>query len=371
MAQRGINPEQATKLFSGGEFVGAELHCLCCCAWACQNGPFPEGQHTALTRRPCCCCWLPLCLHVLCPLSIMAESISLDHANPNPAGGKGREDKPSAGPLSDDIHPPPTILNIDLVRMLDRHLSRAPPAAAAAAAEERPGGGGGSSGCGLSRASTDERLGSKGFGAGGGCGEKGAAAEGGATSSKGGGGGEAAGAACAGHDGGGGSGRLPRGSRVSGGVLDIGPTRTMHLQMTPMVSVCLGLLTRGSEWMIQGFQVRVQVYRLSAPMTPVEQGLGSILCSNSCSTRDRLAVAWGGAASRKLAELRQSCACCCDPCCYLPALLCLLLWCPRRCCTCLPCCACCCVALAAVRACPAVPVAVTLACPAVPAGWLL
>lgn len=174
----------------------------------------------------------------------MAESISLDHANPNPAGSKGREDKPSAGPLSDDIHPPPTILNIDLVRMLDRHLSRPP---AAAAAEERLGagtGGGGSSGCGLSRASTDERLGGlgggdKGFGAGG-CGEKGggcgagAAAEG-PTSSKG--GGEAAGA-CAGHDGSG-SGRLPRGSRASGGVLDIGPTRTMHLQMTPMVSVCV------------------------------------------------------------------------------------------------------------------------------------
>lgn len=185
-----------------------------------------------------------LCLNVLC-LSLMAESISLDHANPNPAGSKGREDKPSAGPLSDDIHPPPTILNIDLVRMLDRHLSRAP--AAATAAEERPGGG--SSGCGLSRASTDERLGGlcggeKGFGAGGGCGEKGgagAAAEG-PTSSKG--GGEAGGACASGQHDGGGSGRLPRGSRASGGVLDIGPTRTMHLQMTPMVCVS-GLLTWG------------------------------------------------------------------------------------------------------------------------------
>jgi hypothetical protein len=196
---------------------------------------------------------------VLCcalPSLPSAESISLDHPNPNPAGSKGRDDKPSAGPLSDDIHPPPTILNLDLVRMLDRHLSRAP-ATAAAAEDARPGGG-----CALSRAGTDERLGS--FAVGGGAGERAgscgadkalgtaAAAEGAATSSKGVGGGSFSEAAAGGggppcaagqHEGGSGSGRLPRGSRASGGVLDIGPTRTMHLQMTPMVSC--GLVWHG------------------------------------------------------------------------------------------------------------------------------
>jgi hypothetical protein len=45
-----------------------------------------------------------------------------------------QEDK-SPGPLSNDIHPPPTILNIDLVRILERNLSRDAPKAAAAAGE--------------------------------------------------------------------------------------------------------------------------------------------------------------------------------------------------------------------------------------------
>jgi hypothetical protein len=130
-----------------------------------------------------------------------AESISLDHANPNPSGNKGanKEDKPAAGPLSDDIHPPPTILNIDLVRMLERHLSRD-----------------------ANRTGVEDK--------GAGC-EKGVgASEGGAKA------GEQQGCERA---------RKPAAAAV--GVPDIGPTRTMHLQMTPMVSSLAAFLYWGTS----------------------------------------------------------------------------------------------------------------------------
>lgn len=125
-----------------------------------------------------------------------AESISLDHANPNPSGNKGanKEDKPAAGPLSDDIHPPPTILNIDLVRMLERHLSRV-----------------GRTGAEDKGAACDKGVG-----------------EGGAKA------GEQQGCE-----------RARKPAAAAAGVPDIGPTRTMHLQMTPMVSALAASLIWG------------------------------------------------------------------------------------------------------------------------------
>jgi hypothetical protein len=128
-----------------------------------------------------------------------AECISLEHANPNnqAANNKARDDKPPAGPLSDEIHPPPTILNIDLVRMLERHLRDLNPKTQ----EEKP---------------------------------QPASSAGAAAAAD-----KAEGAAQPGTP-------SERGRRCPGGVPDIGPARTMHLQMMPMVSglsqgVCKGL----------------------------------------------------------------------------------------------------------------------------------
>lgn len=138
-----------------------------------------------------------------------AECISMDHANPSAAAKTKQDDKqPPPGPLSDDIHPPPTILNLDLVRMLERHLTRDSAglqgpgrpdtaAAAAAAAQDRD---------------RDRTQGSDREGA-----PSGRASEQGCDSS-----------------GGGGRQQQRRGPCVAG-VPDIGPTRTMHLQMIPMV----------------------------------------------------------------------------------------------------------------------------------------
>lgn len=194
----------------------------------------PKGVHPLNHLSPfsCCCCCpsLPpfLCL-VYLHTTTHADNISLDHPNPtttrratatNPTGGAGEADKaagqqPGQRPLADDIHPPPTILNIDLVRMLERHLARdaLPPlrnsnAAAAAAADN----------------SNDKAMG--------GGGDAAAAAAGGGACSAG-----VEGGAAAQHEM-----RGAAGCRRDSFVPDIGPNRTTHLQMTPMVSLVVGLL---------------------------------------------------------------------------------------------------------------------------------
>lgn len=118
----------------------------------------------------------------------------MEHANPLAASKTKQDDKqPPPGPLSDDIHPPPTILNIDLVRMLERHLSRDSfKPEKPDAAPDRPGAGAGTGG-------------DKGGEGGGRVSEQGCDS----SSSK---------------------------QQRRLGVPDIGPTRTMHLRMTPMVS---------------------------------------------------------------------------------------------------------------------------------------
>lgn len=145
-------------------------------------------------------------------LVVPAEYLSLaappaapaDASNPNPAAAK---------PLTDEIHPPPTILSIDLVRMLERHLGKDTKPFEVQQhqrANDLSSSGG---------AKASEKQGDRHAGPQGSCstagGEKGGGDQAEDASSE----------------------RVARtNSGKQGGVPAIGPAQTIHLQMTPVVS---------------------------------------------------------------------------------------------------------------------------------------